>query len=85
VVVLGDGRIGRRGTNVYRYDYWISRGLPQALVLFLSLAAGALLYAIDEMFAVGRRFQQPLWAACGLVIGFLIAYGTDLILTIAGV
>jgi len=58
---------------------------PQALVLFLSLAAGALLYAIDEMFAVGRRFQQPLWAACGLVIGFRIAYGTDLILTIAGV
>ena len=58
---------------------------PQALVLFLSLAAGALLYVIDEMFAVGRRFQQPLWAACGLVIGFRIAYGTDLILTIAGV
>jgi ZIP family zinc transporter len=57
---------------------------PQAFVLFLSLAAGALLYVIGEMFAVGRRFQRPLWSAWGMVLGFLIAYGTDLILTLGG-
>jgi ZIP family zinc transporter len=57
---------------------------PQAFVLFLSLAAGALLYVIGEMFAVGRRFQRPLWSAWGMVLGFLVAYGTDLILTLGG-
>jgi ZIP family zinc transporter len=57
---------------------------PQAFVLFLALAAGALLYVIGEMFAVGRRFQQPVWSAWGIAVGFLIAYGTDLILTIGG-
>lgn len=57
---------------------------PHAFVLFLALAAGALFYIIGEMFAVGRRFQQPPAAAWGIVIGFLAAYATDLILTIGG-
>jgi zinc transporter, ZIP family len=57
---------------------------PQAFVLFLALAAGAVLYIIGEMFAVGRRFQQPVWSAWGIVVGFLVAYGTDLILTLGG-
>jgi zinc transporter, ZIP family len=57
---------------------------PQAFVLFLALAAGALFYVIGEMFAVGRRFQQPVGAAWGIALGFLVAYGTDLILTIGG-
>jgi len=57
---------------------------PQAFVLFLALAAGAVLYMIGEMFAVGRRLQQPVWSAWGIVVGFLVAYGTDLILTLGG-
>jgi zinc transporter, ZIP family len=57
---------------------------PQTFVLFLALAAGALFYVIGEMFAVGRRFQQPPASAWGIVIGFLAAYATDLILTIGG-
>lgn len=57
---------------------------PQAFVLFLALAAGALFYIIGEMFAVARRFQQPVLSAWGVVVGFLVAYGTDLILTIGG-
>jgi zinc transporter, ZIP family len=57
---------------------------PQAFVLFLALAAGALFYVIGEMYAVGRRFQQPPVAAWGIVIGFLAGYATDLILTIGG-
>ena len=57
---------------------------PQAFVLFLALAAGALFYVIGEMYAVGRRFQQPPVSAWGIIIGFLAAYATDLILTIGG-
>ncbi len=58
---------------------------PLAFVLFLALAAGALIYIIGEMFAVGRRLQAPVWAASGIALGFLIAYGTDLLLTLGGV
>jgi zinc transporter, ZIP family len=54
-------------------------------VLFLALAAGALFYIIGEMFVVGRRFRAPVWGAWGIAAGFLIAYGTDLILTAGGV
>ncbi len=52
-------------------------------VLFLALAVGALFYIIGEMFAVGRRVQTPLWTACGIVMGFLVAYGTDLVLAVS--
>jgi len=53
-------------------------------VLFLALAAGALLYVINEMFHLGRRFNAPVLMAWGLLLGFLLAYGTDLVLTYAG-
>ncbi len=56
-----------------------------AFVLFLALAAGALIYIVGEMFAAGRRLRAPVWAASGIAAGFLIAYGTDLILTLGGV
>jgi zinc transporter, ZIP family len=55
-----------------------------AFVLFLGLAAGALIYIIGEMFAVSRRLSAPVWAASGLAAGFFIALGTDLILTLGG-
>jgi len=53
-------------------------------VLFLALAAGALLYVINEMFHVGRRFNAPVMMAWGLLGGFLFAYASDLLLTYAG-
>ncbi len=53
-------------------------------VLFLALAAGALFYIIGEMFAAGRRVAAPMWTAWGMVVGFLVAYGTDLILAVSG-
>lgn len=56
-----------------------------AFVLCLALAAGALIYVTGEMFAAGRRLRAPVWAASGIAAGFLIAYGTDLILTLSGV
>ncbi len=56
-----------------------------AFVLSLALAAEALFCVIGEMFAVGRRLQAPVWAAWGIAVGFLIAYGTDVVLVIGGV
>ncbi|TMK80462.1 MAG: zinc permease [Actinobacteria bacterium] len=53
-------------------------------VLFLTLAAGAILYVLSEMFAVGRRMLTPRVMAIGLLVGFLAGYLTDLLLTYAG-
>jgi ZIP family zinc transporter len=50
-------------------------------VLFLALAAGALLYVINEMFHLGRRLNSPVAMGWGLLAGFLLAYATDLFLT----
>jgi ZIP family zinc transporter len=50
-------------------------------VLFLALAAGALLYVVNEMFHIGRRLNSPAALAWGLLLGFLLAFGTDLFLT----
>ncbi len=53
-------------------------------VLFLTLAAGALIYVINEMFNVGRRMSGPVALGWGLILGFAVGYGTDLFLTYAG-
>ena len=54
---------------------------PYIYVLFLALAAGALLYVVNEMFHIGRRLNSPAAMAWGLLLGFLLAYATDLFLT----
>jgi ZIP family zinc transporter len=51
-------------------------------VAFLAVAAGALLYVLNELFNLGRRLSSPPTFAWGLLLGFLTAYGTDLILTL---
>jgi ZIP family zinc transporter len=50
-------------------------------VLFLALAAGALIYVINEMFGIAKRLNSPPALGWGLLTGFLIAYGSDLLLT----
>ena len=52
-------------------------------VLFLALAAGALIYVVNEMFHIGRRLNSPAALAWGLLFGFLLAFATDLFLTYA--
>ncbi len=51
-------------------------------VAFLAVAAGALLYVLNELFNLGRKISTPPMFAWGLLLGFLTAYGTDLILTL---
>ncbi|HEY6874807.1 MAG TPA: zinc permease [Candidatus Dormibacteraeota bacterium] len=50
-------------------------------VAFLAIAAGALLYVLNELFHLGRRLCSPPQFAWGLLLGFLTAYATDLLLT----
>ena len=52
-------------------------------VAFLAVAAGALLYVLNELFNLGRRLNSPPAFAWGLLLGFLTAYATDLVLTAA--
>jgi ZIP family zinc transporter len=53
-------------------------------VLFLALAAGAILYVIGELQHVGRKIGAHDIGMLGLLTGFLIAFGTDLVLHAAG-
>ena len=52
-------------------------------VAFLAIAAGALLYVVNELFHVGRRLSSPPAFAWGMLLGFLTAFGTDLVLLFA--
>jgi ZIP family zinc transporter len=53
-------------------------------VLFLSLAAGSILWVVAELLHVGRGFGLRELTMWGVLLGFLAGYGTDLILTWAG-
>src|SRR5712692_4442305 len=50
-------------------------------VLFLALAAGAILYVLNELFALGKRLNTPAAMGWGLLAGFTTAFGTDLVLS----
>ncbi|HEX2647481.1 MAG TPA: zinc permease [Candidatus Dormibacteraeota bacterium] len=54
-------------------------------IAFLAVAAGALLYVLNELFNLGRRISTPGTFAWGLLLGFLTAFATDLVLTLATV
>jgi zinc transporter, ZIP family len=54
-------------------------------VLCLALAAGSILYVVAELLHVGRRFQAPELVTWGVFVGFALGFGTDLLLTWAGV
>ena len=57
---------------------------PQVFILFLALAAGAIIYVIVELLGMAKRFRAPEIVMWGLLIGFLLGYATDLIVTFAG-
>jgi ZIP family zinc transporter len=57
---------------------------PAVSVLFLSLAAGALVFVIGELFASGRKLASPLSNGWGIGIGFLAGLLTDLVLIAVG-
>ena len=57
---------------------------PLLSIVFLGLAAGALVFVFNEMVAVGRRLAVPMWMSTAIVIGLLAGFGTDFILVAAG-
>jgi ZIP family zinc transporter len=58
---------------------------PQVSILFLALAAGAIIYVVAELLGGAKRFKAPEMVMWGLLVGFLLGYATDLIVTFAGV
>jgi zinc transporter, ZIP family len=57
---------------------------PQVFILFLALAAGAIIYVVAELLGVAKRFKAPEVVTWGLLIGFLLGYATDLLVTYGG-
>jgi ZIP family zinc transporter len=53
-------------------------------IVFLGVAAGALIYVFNEMMATSRKFAQPAAANLALLIGLLAAFGTDFLLVAVG-
>src|SRR5205807_2453586 len=53
-------------------------------VLFLALAAGAIVYVIGELQHAGRKIGAHHVAGMGILAGFLAGYATDLLLHAAG-
>jgi ZIP family zinc transporter len=61
--------------------YFISKALS---VLFLSLAAGALIYIIGELFQMNWRGPTKQAAGMGFLSGFLFAFLAELVLVLRG-
>ena len=57
---------------------------PYFSVAFLAVAAGAIMYVLNELFNLGKKLTSPPVFAWGLFSGFLTAYATDLILVASG-
>jgi len=57
---------------------------PLLSIIFLGLAAGALIYVFNEMMATSRKFARPGVANVALVIGLLVAFATDFLLVALG-
>jgi ZIP family zinc transporter len=57
---------------------------PQVFILFLGLAAGSIIYVVAELFGVAKRFKSPEIVMWGVLLGFLLGYLTDLIVTYGG-
>ncbi len=57
---------------------------PQVFIHFLALAAGAIIYVVAELLGGAKRFKAPEIVIWGLLIGFLLGYATDLLVTFGG-
>ena len=52
-------------------------------IFFLSLASGSILYIIGELLHLGRKLKEEGVAAAGLLIGFFLAFVTDLLILVS--
>ena len=56
----------------------------ETFIFCLTLAAGAIIYVVAELLGVAKRFKAQEIVMWGLLIGFLLGYVTDLVITYAG-
>jgi ZIP family zinc transporter len=54
-------------------------------VVFLTLAAGSIIYVVAQLLGVAARAKRPDLLAYGLLIGLLAGFATDAIVTAAGI
>jgi zinc transporter, ZIP family len=51
-------------------------------LLFLSLAAGSILYIVGELIPLGKMLGQHRTAMIGILVGFFLAYGSELVIDV---
>ena len=61
-------------------SYWTIKPLE---VLFLSTASGSILYIVGELLHLGRKLNDEVVTASGLLAGFFLAFVTDLLILVA--
>jgi ZIP family zinc transporter len=54
-------------------------------IAFLALAAGSILYVVVQLIGVALKMKRPLLLYWGLLLGLLLGFATDFIITAAGV
>ena len=54
-------------------------------VLFFAIAAGSILYVVQELFAVNRRYGHAILVAWLVFLGIVVGFGTDFVIDAAGV
>lgn len=54
-------------------------------VVFFTVAGGSILYVVRELFAVNRKYGHPVLITWLLVVGVLLGFATDFVVTAAGV
>ena len=54
-------------------------------VAFFAVAAGSILYVVQELFAVNRKFGHPRLVAWLVLAGIAVGFATDFVVTAAGV
>ena len=59
---------------------WVSEAVS---VAFFAIAAGSILYVVQELFHVNRKFGYPILVTWMLLLGLLLGFGTDFVLEAA--
>jgi zinc transporter, ZIP family len=54
-------------------------------VVFFTIAGGSILYVVQELFAVNRKYGNPVLIAWLLMVGIVLGFATDFVVTAAGV